>query len=55
MFSSPAESNHAFVIVDGIVECYLKVRLHHLTKELSSKVTGSQVRKKLTKLIHFHN
>ena len=49
------DNNHVFILVKLIAKCYCNIRLHHIAKQITSKITESNVRKNLTKLILFKN
>ena len=53
MFDCAIEDNHIFSLVKTIAKCYCKVKLHHLGKETTQKLTGTRIRKKLSKLVLF--
>ena len=51
MFDSAITDNHLFSLIKLILENYAKVRLYHLGKEQTAKLTEKRLRKQLTKLI----
>lgn len=53
MFDSTPVSNHVFRLIKVIVQCYAKIRLHHLAKLKCAEITGVSVRKEFSKLILF--
>ena len=55
MADSSPDQNHLFILVKLIAQCYCKIRLHHIARQITSKINESNVRKNLTKLILFKN
>ena len=55
MFDTPVSENHIFCLIKTVSKCYCKVRLHHLGKEVTTKVHEKNVRKTLTKLVLFNH
>ena len=55
MMEMAVTDNHVFQLVKSVTKNYCKVRMYHLGREYSDKVTGEKVRRRLTKLIHFKN
>ena len=55
MMEMALTDNHVFQLVKTITKNYCKVRMYHLGRQYTDKVTGEKVRKKLTKLILFKN
>ena len=53
MFDTSVEDSHVHTLVKTVAECFARVRLHHLGKCETEKAVGTNVRKKLTKLILF--
>lgn len=53
MFESAAESNHFVRLVKCVIASYIKIRMHRIAKTETTKITGSNIRKQLTKLILF--
>ena len=53
MFDSPADCNHVFLLVKGIAAAFLKIRMHHLAKQQTEKISGPVIRKQLSKLVLF--
>ena len=53
--TSFSEENHIFALIKTITKCYCKIRMYHIGKEASVKLTGQKIRKKLSKLILFEN
>ena len=47
--------NHVFQLIKSVSKSYSKIKLYHIGKEYSDRVTGELVRKKFSKLIHFKN
>ncbi|CAL9688353.1 unnamed protein product [Knipowitschia caucasica] len=55
MFDTTVEENHMHLLVKMATSVYCNIRLHHLAKRQTEKITTEIVRHKLTKLIHFHH
>ena len=53
--TSFSEENHIFALIKTITKCYCKIRMYHIGKEATVKLTGQKIRKKLSKLILFEN
>jgi len=53
MVDSAVNENHTFRLIKVICKCYCKIRLYHLGKEFTAKMTGTKVRKNLSKLVLF--
>ena len=53
MFDSEIEDNHIFSLIKVIAKSYCKIKLHHLGKEYTQKLTGIRIRKKLSKIVLF--
>lgn len=53
MLDSTPDNNHIFSLIKCISSSYCKIRLHHLAKTFTEKLTGPKVRKQLTKLVLF--
>eukprot|EP00794_Sanderia_malayensis_P001534 gene1534-1697_t len=53
VFDSAVDDNHVFSLIKTLAKCYCKVRLYHLGKEATQKLSGPKIRKKLTKLVLF--
>ena len=53
MLDSSVEDNHIQTLVKLVSKCYSKIRFHHLAKEFTEKLTGTKIRKDLSKLILF--
>jgi len=53
MTDCSVDGNHVFFLVKAIVECYCKIRLHHMAKQFSVNINEPSIRKSLTKLILF--
>ena len=53
MFDSEIEDNHIFSLIKVIAKSYCKIKLHHLGKEYTQKLTGTRIRKKLSKIVLF--
>ena len=53
MMETTIEDNHVFGLIKDIVRFYCKIRFHHLAKLVNGRISGTVVRKKLTKLILF--
>ncbi|KAK7879527.1 hypothetical protein WMY93_033764 [Mugilogobius chulae] len=55
MFDTTVEDNHVHLMVKMAASFYFTIRLHHLAKRETEKLTKQLVRHKFTKLIHFHH
>lgn len=55
MFDTSVEENHLHLLVKVAASWYCKIRMHHLGKRETEKVTGTVIRKKLTKMVLFHH
>jgi len=55
MFETTVEDNHVHVLVKMASSIYCKVRMHHLARLETEKMTKDIVRHQFTKLIHFHH
>ncbi|KAJ4922468.1 hypothetical protein JOQ06_019563 [Pogonophryne albipinna] len=55
MFETTVEDNHVHVLVKMASSIYCKVRMHHLARRETEKMTKDIVRHQFTKLIHFHH
>ena len=55
MYDSPVDDNHVFGLIKEIVKSYCKLRLYHLGKETTAKLSEKNIRKKLNKLILFNH
>ncbi|KAJ8022415.1 hypothetical protein HOLleu_37304 [Holothuria leucospilota] len=55
MTDSAVDDNHVFHLVKLVAKCYCKIRLYHLGKETTSKLSGPRIRKKLSKLVLFEH
>ena len=53
MMDTSVFENHVFGLIKIIAKCYCKVRLYHLGKEATDKISSEKVRKKLNKLVLF--
>ena len=53
MLDSTPTTNHIFSLARCCAEAYLKIRMHHLGKRYTEKITGQKVRKQFSKLILF--
>ena len=51
MFATTPDNNHMFNLIKCVAHCYCTVRMHHLAKQKTIAVTGTKVRKQLTKLV----
>lgn len=49
------DSEHRILLIKTILTCFLKIRLHHISKHHNINKKSTFVRSKLTKLIHFTN
>ncbi|KAJ4948187.1 hypothetical protein JOQ06_019724 [Pogonophryne albipinna] len=54
-FETTVEDNHVHVLVKMASFIYCKVRMHHLARRETEKMTKDIVRHQFTKLIHFHH
>ncbi len=55
MYDSTVDDNHVFGLIKEIISCYCKVRLYHLGKETTAKLSEKNIRKKLNKLVLFNH
>ena len=58
MYDSTVDDNHIYALIKEIItyqSCYCKVRLYHLGKETTSKISDKNIRKKHTKLVLFNH
>ena len=55
MMEMAVTDNHVYQLVKSVTKNYCKVRMYHLGREYSDKVTGEKVRTKLTRLVIFKN
>ncbi len=53
MFDSAVDDNHVYQLVKLIVKSFCKIRLFHLGKEATQKISADKVRKRLSKLVLF--
>ena len=53
MFDCSLQDNHVFNLIKSISKCYCKIRLHHLGKQATEEISGTKIRKKLSKLVLF--
>lgn len=53
MFDCDVVDNHVHVLVKQVTKCYLNIRMYHLGKQHTSLISGTKVRKELSKLILF--
>ena len=53
VLDSAVDENHVFLLIKILAKCYCKVRLYHLGKETTQKLSGPKIRKKLSKLVLF--
>jgi hypothetical protein len=53
MYITTPDNNHIFNLIKCVANCYCTIRLHHLDKQKTVAITGSKVRKQLTKLVLF--
>ena len=51
MYDSTVDDNHVHELINEIVNCYCKVRLYHMGKEYTAKLSAKNIRKQLTKLV----
>ncbi|KAL1476935.1 hypothetical protein MTO96_036133 [Rhipicephalus appendiculatus] len=50
-----ALDNHVYKLCKDILELYIKIRIHHITKERNRSITKDKVRSILSRLIIFKN
>ena len=55
MFDSEPFNNHVVLMQKSIIQCYCKIRIHHLIKTHNMQSTDRKVRKTLSKLVLFHH
>ena len=55
MTETAIEDNHIFALIKRVAKNYCKVRLYHLGKQYSEKLSSTKVRKKLSKLVLFNH
>ena len=55
MFDSEPFNNHVVFMQKSIIQCYCKIRIHHLIKTHNMQSTDRKVRKTLSKLVLFHH
>ena len=55
MFETSVEDNHVHLLVKMASSWYCKIRMHHLARRETEKITGTHVRRTLTKLVLFHH
>jgi hypothetical protein len=53
MFDCDIDDNHVHLLVKQITKCYLNIRMYHLGKQHTSLISGTKIRKELSKLILF--
>ena len=53
MLDSTPTTNHVFSLIKCCAECLIKIRMHHLGKQYTEKITRDRVRKQYSKLILF--
>lgn len=53
MLDTPPDHNHVFALIKCIASCYAIIRMHHLAKRFTEKITQEKLRKHLSKLILF--
>lgn len=53
MFDFPLDHNHVYWLIEYLASCYVKIRMHHLTRSFNEKVSGRAIHKKLSKLVLF--
>lgn len=53
MLDSTPTTNHVVKLVKCCIECFLKIRLHHLAKQYTEEISGEKIRKLYSKLILF--
>lgn len=53
--SNSLNNDHKTLLINAVVDYYIKIRCFHLAKQVNEKNTQEYVRKKFTKLIHFKN
>ena len=55
MMDNSVNDNHVYGLIKSITKMYSKVRMYHLGREQTQKISGEKIRKKYVKLIHFKN
>ena len=55
MYDSTVDENHVHLLIKDIANCYCKVRLYHLGKESTAKLSDKNIRRKLNKLVLFNH
>ena len=55
MLDCSLQDNHVFGLIKIITRCYCKIRLHHLGKQATDNISGTKIRKKLSKLVLFNH
>ena len=55
MFDSTPDNNHIFNLIKVICESYVTIRMHALCRRMTENVSGTNIRKKLTKLVLFNH
>ena len=53
MLETAVTDNHLFSLIKNISHAYCKIRLFHMGKETTNKLSGAKIRKKLSKLVLF--
>ena len=54
LVASPLD-NHIVHLIKICCECFVKIRMHHTTKELTRNIFGVRIRNHFNKLVHFSN
>ena len=53
MFDTTPTTNHTLSLIKCCIECFLKIRLHHIGKQYTEQITGDKIRKQFSKLVLF--
>lgn len=53
MFATTPDYNHVFNLIKCVARCYCTIKVHHLARQKTIAITGTKVRKQLTKLVIF--
>ena len=55
MLDTTVTDNHTLKLIKTISTCYSKIRLYHLGKSCTDKLSSNKVRKKLSKIVLFEH
>ena len=55
MMEMSVGDNHVYNLIKTVSKNYSKIKLYHLGRVLTDRLTGERVRKKFTKLVLFKN